>query len=78
MSAKYNDSIDFTFELETVQADLQKLRKIAYSDRWMWWMQATDNNFGTQTVPANIAFQDAVLSAELALNTLASMLHEAA
>ena len=77
MPVDYNDSIDFTFELETVQAELGRLRKIAYSDRWMWWMQATDNNFGTKTVPANIEVQDALLSAELALNTLANMLHEA-
>lgn len=46
----YKDSADFTDEFYGIMSDIQELKKIMKSPRWLRWMSSTDENFNTSTV----------------------------
>ena len=53
MQKQYEDSADFTAELERAGSLLQELQSIVGQQRWAEWMASTDANFATNVYKRN-------------------------
>ena len=49
----YEDSAEFTADLEEVGSMINKIHKIVHSKKWINWCKITDENFDTQTINKN-------------------------
>ena len=69
----YDDSSTFTDEFYGVCADVQKMKKILKSPKWMNWMKSTDQNFDVEVVPLA---RDAISALNALDRALAEISHE--
>lgn len=51
----YEDSADFTADLEDVGSMINKIHKIIHSKKWINWCKITDTHYEAQTVNKNAA-----------------------
>lgn len=60
----FEDSAEFTGQMEDVLEAIKKINSMTQSDNWSKWMRLTDENFGTDTANALIAFNEAFTDAK--------------